>query len=246
MKYSLYILLLCVLLFSGCLKKYETCTDEIKNQTETGIDCGGVCKPCPTCSDGIKNQDETGIDCGGKCNPCASCEDGVKNQGETGIDCGGTACVTCNGADCGLGIDSVSCQFIPSKKVRKYGSYYTNNAFSGDYDVYIDMPLGSNINGIVISFKNISNLLTMSAGTTQHFITTTATHPFDWKINECHFEMNLPFDALTAYSGQHVFVTMTLMGTLDVKFCNIQVQPDQTYYTSMSPVTGNLDCDYKP
>jgi len=29
-----------------------TCSDGIKNQGETGIDCGGPCKPCPTCSDG--------------------------------------------------------------------------------------------------------------------------------------------------------------------------------------------------
>ena len=58
----------------------ETCSDGIKNQDETGVDCGGVCQPCPdqdqnlpsveTCSDGIKNQDETGVDCGGVCQPC--------------------------------------------------------------------------------------------------------------------------------------------------------------------------------
>ncbi len=29
---------------------YETCTDGIQNQDETGVDCGGVsCPPCPTC-----------------------------------------------------------------------------------------------------------------------------------------------------------------------------------------------------
>ena len=49
---------------------YESCTDGIQNQDETGIDCGGVCAPCPppeTCNDGIMNQDETGIDYGGVC-----------------------------------------------------------------------------------------------------------------------------------------------------------------------------------
>ena len=49
---------------------YESCTDGIQNQDETGIDCGGVCEPCPipeTCNDGIMNQDETGIDYGGIC-----------------------------------------------------------------------------------------------------------------------------------------------------------------------------------
>lgn len=53
-----------------------TCSDGIKNGTETGIDCGGSCPPCPiippptSCSDGIKNGTETGIDCGGTCPPC--------------------------------------------------------------------------------------------------------------------------------------------------------------------------------
>src|SRR5689334_14972806 len=35
------------------------------------------------CSDGIKNQNETGIDCGGPCPPCrppANCSDGIMNQ----------------------------------------------------------------------------------------------------------------------------------------------------------------------
>src|SRR4030095_7117121 len=35
------------------------------NTTDTGIS-----KPFPDCYDGIKNQDETGIDCGGSCVPC--------------------------------------------------------------------------------------------------------------------------------------------------------------------------------
>src|SRR5437879_5151312 len=48
-----------------------------------------------TCTDGVKNQGETGIDCGGPCPVCVSCSDGIKNQGETGIDCGGP-CPACN------------------------------------------------------------------------------------------------------------------------------------------------------
>jgi len=74
-----------------------TCADKIKNQDETGVDCGGVCggywydaschaAPKPvvivnqtnspnnqqpaanqSCSDGLQNQDEVGVDCGGVC-----------------------------------------------------------------------------------------------------------------------------------------------------------------------------------
>ncbi|HQV97134.1 MAG TPA: hypothetical protein PLE29_05715 [Saprospiraceae bacterium] len=47
-----------------------TCTDGVKNQDETAIDCGGVCTACATCNDGIQNGTETGIDCGGTCTAC--------------------------------------------------------------------------------------------------------------------------------------------------------------------------------
>ncbi len=71
-----------------------TCNDNISNQGETGIDCGGPCAPCETCNDGIQNQREDGVDCGGPCPPCQTCYDGVQNQNETGIDCGGV-CKPC-------------------------------------------------------------------------------------------------------------------------------------------------------
>ena len=50
----------------------ETCDDDLQNQGETGIDCGGPCSACPSCKDGVQNQGETGIDCGGPCTVCQS------------------------------------------------------------------------------------------------------------------------------------------------------------------------------
>ena len=47
-----------------------TCTDELQNQDEEGVDCGGVCEACPTCYDGILNQNEENTDCGGECPAC--------------------------------------------------------------------------------------------------------------------------------------------------------------------------------
>lgn len=49
-----------------------TCTDNIQNGNETGVDCGGPdCPVCPTCSDGVQNGNEEGVDCGGPdCAPC--------------------------------------------------------------------------------------------------------------------------------------------------------------------------------
>jgi len=73
-----------------------TCSDGVRNDSETDIDCGGppscprcpdgqgckvpsdcqsdvcwtgICQP-PSCTDGIKNGDETDWDCGGSCGPC--------------------------------------------------------------------------------------------------------------------------------------------------------------------------------
>ena len=64
-----------------------TCTDGIKNGTETGVDCGGTCTPCvvaPTCTDGIQNGTETGIDCGGPCSACIQCSSPVNlSQGKS-------------------------------------------------------------------------------------------------------------------------------------------------------------------
>lgn len=68
-----------------------TCFDNILNQDEVMVDCGGTfCPECPpSCDDLIANQDEEsqvenpkviGIDCGGTvCEPCASCSDGIQN-----------------------------------------------------------------------------------------------------------------------------------------------------------------------
>jgi len=59
-----------------------TCSDGIKNQAETGLDCGGTCGACivaATCSDGIKNQAETGLDCGGTCGACSAATNAVVN-----------------------------------------------------------------------------------------------------------------------------------------------------------------------
>jgi hypothetical protein len=48
-----------------------SCFDKIKNchdgMCELLVDCGGSCQACPTCSDNILNQNEEKIDCGGPC-----------------------------------------------------------------------------------------------------------------------------------------------------------------------------------
>jgi PKD repeat protein len=91
-----------------------SCSDNLKNGIEEGIDCGGICGPCSNCTDNLLNQGEEQVDCGGPCNACPSCSDGIKNSNETDIDCGG-GCLPCTGGlsckinrDC----DSLTCRFL--------------------------------------------------------------------------------------------------------------------------------------
>ncbi len=91
-----------------------TCYDGVQNGDETGVDCGGSCKPCGTCFDGIQNNDEEDVDCGGTyCEACHNCYDNLMNWDEEGVDCGGNFCEPCptcfdginnqdeTGVDCG-------------------------------------------------------------------------------------------------------------------------------------------------
>ncbi len=75
-------------------KSAASCFDNIRNQGETGIDCGGPCPSCASCFDRIQNQNESGIDCGGPCSACPTCFDNIRNQNETDVDCGGP-CASC-------------------------------------------------------------------------------------------------------------------------------------------------------
>lgn len=96
---NLGILFFALLALSSCRNPdneiQPTCFDEVKNQGELRVDCGGPnCDAClPDCSDRIANQDEQspvtplspmanviGIDCGGAhCEPCSTCDDGTRN-----------------------------------------------------------------------------------------------------------------------------------------------------------------------
>lgn len=70
-KFSHYLFFIATLyLFISCAKEDPaTCVDGIQNGNETGIDCGGDCRPC-ACYNGIKDGNEECIDCGGECFPC--------------------------------------------------------------------------------------------------------------------------------------------------------------------------------
>jgi hypothetical protein len=80
-----------------------SCNDAVRNQNETGVDCGGRCPDCRTgqpCSTGADCQSgvcgaagcAAGIDL---CCQDASCNDGVRNGTEPVVDCGNAACGAC-------------------------------------------------------------------------------------------------------------------------------------------------------
>ena len=76
--------------------KPSNCSNRIKDQQETDIDCGG---PCDQCSEGKICKEN--IDCKSEyCNArnvCAApgCNDNAKNKDESDVDCGGSSCNKC-------------------------------------------------------------------------------------------------------------------------------------------------------
>ena len=85
-----------------------TCTDGVKNGTETDVDCGGGCpKTCALDQGCLADADCKGGKCAGnKCAP--TCSDGVKDNAETDVDCGSTCPPCAPGGHCGAAADCSS------------------------------------------------------------------------------------------------------------------------------------------
>jgi len=87
-----------------------SCTDAVKNGTETDVDCGGGA--CPPCAQGkmcLAGSDcTTNLCMAGVCQG-PTCTDLVKDGAETDVDCGGGTCPACTaGKMCGTGSDCTS------------------------------------------------------------------------------------------------------------------------------------------
>ncbi len=80
-----------------------SCTDNVNNQGERGVDCGGPCELEPyeddCCDNNIKDEEEEGIDCGGICKVCGEqvCNDNGVCDEASGEDCRTCSddCLTC-------------------------------------------------------------------------------------------------------------------------------------------------------
>ena len=109
-----------------------TCSDGVKNQDETAIDCGGAtCDACvvpETCSDNTQNQDETGVDCGGLTSGCGVC---TLDAAYSGLEINEVSSSTLDGSD-----DYVEIVNNSSATIDIAGSTFTDNSSGIDYDIF--------------------------------------------------------------------------------------------------------------
>jgi hypothetical protein len=90
----------------------DPCDDQVRDGTETDVDCGGGI--CPSCTLGKSckvDSDCTTNACDALTLTCVAnqCNDQVQDGSETDIDCGGGTCAPCaNGKKCNLGADCVT------------------------------------------------------------------------------------------------------------------------------------------
>jgi len=81
---------------TGGICQTPSCSDGVKNASETGVDCGGG--SCPGCGAGgacsVPGDCASSVCIGGLCQ-APTCSDGVKNGAETDVDCGGASCGDC-------------------------------------------------------------------------------------------------------------------------------------------------------
>jgi len=156
-----------------------SCSNLIKDGTETDTDCGGACPA--KCADG--KMCNVGGDCtsthcsGGKCIP-TSCFDTTQNNSETDVDCGGGVCPPC----------------AVTKMCSVNGDCTTNNCVGGVCQAFMALaPCASptdytfvNLAATTVTFPGSNfqytpKCLTVKAGTTVTFTPDVgndfATHP---------------------------------------------------------------------
>jgi hypothetical protein len=73
----------------------EQCSNEIKDNDETDVDCGGDCDGCDEGSVCINDDDCLSRNCDNEVCQEATCFDQIINNYESDVDCGGGVCVEC-------------------------------------------------------------------------------------------------------------------------------------------------------
>jgi len=144
-----------------------TCSDGIKNGSETDVDCGG--STCPKCANG--KLCSAGGDCtSGFCSPtgvCAaapSCTDGVQNGNETGVDCGGscppcqTGCVEQALARAGATASSVeNASFPPGNAIDASLQTRWSSAFSDPQWIVVDLGATRRVSRVLLTWETAAS-----------------------------------------------------------------------------------------
>jgi cysteine-rich repeat protein len=123
-----------------CLE--ASCTDNVKNGSETDVDCGGTCDVCAILEACSAPADcVSGICSNGTC-AAPTCSDMVKNGAESDVDCGGGACPFCpdslgcvSSTDCGSGVctNNVCAPTVCGDSIKGAAEQCDDgNALSGD------------------------------------------------------------------------------------------------------------------
>ena len=112
-----------------------TCTDGVKNGSETDVDCGGTCStPCGDSKGCKSGNDCTSLVCTGGTCAAPTCGDSVKNGNESDIDCGGVCPACGDGKSCGGVSDCVSMVCTNGKCQTATCSDGTKNGKETDID----------------------------------------------------------------------------------------------------------------
>jgi hypothetical protein len=88
----------------------SSCTDKIKNGSETDVDCGGgICPPCSVSKACAIPTDCKSLFCSAFDKTCTgTCTDGEQGPGESDVDCGALCGACAHGKKCGTSADCAS------------------------------------------------------------------------------------------------------------------------------------------
>ena len=227
----------------GCVLYLKPrCDDQIRNGSETDVDCGGSCPPCA-----MGRLCDSGADCesgncgGGRCAP-RPCENGLQDGAESDVDCGGGTCRPCaGGRQCLAGPDCANgnCEAATSTcfsirpvsfadPVAYASGEKTYALFSADLDGdgHVDLVAANEQGNSVTAFRNLGDGTFAGAPSVR-----TGNYPTGGGIAD--FNRDGVPDLVTAnYHGNSVSV---LLGVGDGT-----LRPGVDYATATGAATSNL------
>jgi hypothetical protein len=182
------------------------------------------------CSDEVKNQGEEDVDCGGHCVPCANCSDGEKNGSETGVDCGGSDCPSCappctvaaSSVEYTISIPNLSSDYINDDNISGSGSFQSSSSV-----VYFYTSGSGVVDYIQLEFKD--DFIPISfIPLNQTMIFHTVSYN-DFTIGEQHqvkarYKGNFGFDDVSGVldAGQNIYLKKISATQVEVSFCSLK------------------------